>query len=68
MRVRFITEDRTGALWIGTTGGMSRLKDGKFTKLHHAQGLSHEYVREIYEDADGTFLDRDLWRWVESLS
>jgi signal transduction histidine kinase/ligand-binding sensor domain-containing protein len=52
--VRFITEDRTGALWIGTTGGMSRLQDGKFTNYTTAQGLSHDYVREIYEDVDGT--------------
>src|SRR6185295_5677386 len=45
---------RQGALWIGTEGGLSRFKDGKFTNYTTEQGLSHGYVREIYEDADGT--------------
>ncbi|MGH9802011.1 MAG: ligand-binding sensor domain-containing protein, partial [Blastocatellia bacterium] len=51
--VYFITEDRAGALWIGTTGGLSRFKDGKFTNYTTANGLTHNYVRAIHEDADG---------------
>jgi hypothetical protein len=53
--VRNITEDRSGALWLGGVTGMSRFRDGKFTNYTTAQGLSHNYVRDIYEDADGTF-------------
>lgn len=52
--VRFITQDRRGALWVGTTGGMSRFEDEMFTNYTTEQGLSHNYVREVYEDADGT--------------
>jgi signal transduction histidine kinase/ligand-binding sensor domain-containing protein len=51
--VRFITEDRQGALWIGTEGGISRFKDGKFTNYTTESGLSNNYIREIYEDSDG---------------
>lgn len=51
--VRFITQDGEGALWVGTTGGMSRFKDERFTNYTTEQGLSHNYVREIREDADG---------------
>lgn len=52
--VRLITETRDGALLIGTTGGMSRFKDGRFTNYTIAEGLSHNHVRAIYEDSDGT--------------
>jgi signal transduction histidine kinase len=52
--VRFITEDRQGALWLGGVSGMSRFKDGVFTNYTTEQGLSNNYVRDIYEDADGT--------------
>ena len=52
--VRFITEDREGALWIGTTGGASRFKDGTFTNYTTAQGLSSDFVRAIHQTDDGT--------------
>jgi signal transduction histidine kinase/streptogramin lyase len=55
--VRFITEDRDGALWLGGASGMSRFKDGVFNNYTTEQGLSNDYVRDIYEDADGT-------RWI----
>lgn len=51
--VYFITEDHAGALWVGTTGGVSRFKDGKFTNYTTANGLTNDYVRAIHEDADG---------------
>jgi signal transduction histidine kinase len=53
--VRLITEDRSGALWLGGATGMSRFRDGQFATYTTAQGLSNNYVRDIYEDADGTF-------------
>jgi len=52
--VRFIAEDRQGALWLGGADGMSRYQDNVFTNYTTDQGLSNNYVRDIYEDADGT--------------
>lgn len=52
--VSIITETRDGAMWFGTTTGLSRLQDGKFTDFNSQTGLSNEYVRDIYEDQDGT--------------
>jgi diguanylate cyclase (GGDEF)-like protein len=49
-----IREDVEGSLWIGTvTGGLNRLKDGKFTAYTHKEGLSSDRVRTIYEDHEG---------------
>jgi ligand-binding sensor domain-containing protein/signal transduction histidine kinase len=51
--VRAITQTRDGAIWIGTLEGLSRLDAaGKFTNYTSVNGLSSEYVRAIYEDAD----------------
>jgi signal transduction histidine kinase len=52
--VRVITQDHQGALWIGTTDGLSRFTDGRFTNYTTGHGLSNDHVRDIYEDADGT--------------
>ncbi len=41
-------------LWIGTSGGLARLEDGRFTSFTTADGLAGNRVRSIYEDADGT--------------
>jgi signal transduction histidine kinase len=46
-------EDRRGALWIGTSAGLNRLKDGKFTVYRHQDGLVHDDVRFITEDREG---------------
>ena len=51
--VRSITQTRDGALWIGTLEGLSRMStDGRFTNYTSANGMSSDYVRAIYEDAD----------------
>jgi len=47
-------EDRSGTLWIGTSGGLAKYENGRFTVFTEADGLSGNYVRSIYEDADGT--------------
>jgi signal transduction histidine kinase/ligand-binding sensor domain-containing protein len=52
--VSIIAETRDGAMWFGTTTGLSRLQGGKFTSFTAENGLSNEYVRDIYEDQDGT--------------
>ena len=45
-----------GSLWVGTYGGgMSRLKDGKFTVYTTANGLASNYVSKLLADpADGS--------------
>ena len=48
--VALITEDRSGALWVGTPSGIGRFKDGMFT-TYRAAGLS--LVRAIHEDDRG---------------
>jgi len=52
--VRTIYQGRDGVLWIGTLGGLSRLKDGQLTSWTAADGLSAEPVRAIYQDTTGT--------------
>lgn len=51
--VRTIRQTRDGDFWIGTLGGLSRLRDGRFTTFTAADGLSSEHVRAIYEDGQG---------------
>ena len=51
---RCLFEDRSGALWIGTTGGgVSRYRDGEFTSWTTRSGLSHDFVRSIAQDGRG---------------
>ncbi|HMD22289.1 MAG TPA: two-component regulator propeller domain-containing protein [Alloacidobacterium sp.] len=50
-----VHENRDGSVWAGTlSGGVSRLKDGKFTKYTSADGLGSNTVASIEEDPDGT--------------
>ncbi|MEP7336208.1 MAG: two-component regulator propeller domain-containing protein [Acidobacteriota bacterium] len=55
--IRAIYEDRAGALWLGTTGGLSRFRDNRFTNYttsaNAGAGLSNNTVRAIHEDQDG---------------
>ena len=50
--VTTIVEDRTGAIWIGTTAGISRFEDGRFTTLTPANGIP-ERTSSIVEDDEG---------------
>lgn len=46
---------RDGALWIGTEGGgLARYAGGVFQSYTTREGLSSDYVRSIYQDAQGT--------------
>lgn len=50
-----------GAIWFGTTAGVTRLKDGKTTTLTTDDGLPGSRVLRIAEAADGTI-------WFSSLT
>jgi ligand-binding sensor domain-containing protein/signal transduction histidine kinase len=52
--VSFITERRAGGVWLGTTAGLFRFVDGRFKRWSTAEGLSHDVVRALLEDPDGT--------------
>jgi signal transduction histidine kinase len=47
-----IIEDRSGALWIGTYNGLTRLKNGHFTTWTERDGLPSDHVRALYDDAE----------------
>lgn len=51
--VTAIAEDPAHALWIGTSGGLNRLRDGRFQTYTTADGLSSNVVRSILCDSDG---------------
>src|SRR3954454_15864998 len=47
-------ESCDGSLWIGTyDGGITRLKDGKFTHHRPGPGPTNDYIKLIYEASDG---------------
>lgn len=55
--VRSIYEDRNGVMWIGSyDGGLTRLKDSRFTRFTSGDGLFNDGVFQILEDERG-----NLW-------
>jgi ligand-binding sensor domain-containing protein len=50
--VKVITRCRGGSYWFGTTGGLSRLQDGKLTTFSMKDGLHDDVLFQIFEDAD----------------
>ena len=58
-----LAEASDGSLWIGTYGGgLSRLKDGKFTVYTTADGLVSNYVSSILADEN----DGSVWIGTEA--
>jgi ligand-binding sensor domain-containing protein/signal transduction histidine kinase len=49
--VTALLEDREGNLWVGTTKGIERLRDGVFTTYGVAQGLPSDSVGPLYVDS-----------------
>jgi len=49
-----ICEARDGSVWVGTDGGVTRIKNGKTTTLKAADGSIHKEVRAVAEDLDGS--------------
>lgn len=55
--VRSIYQDRDGVMWIGSyDGGLTRLKDSRFTRYTSGDGLFNDGVFQILEDERG-----NLW-------
>jgi len=53
--VRVITEDETGAIWFGMSGGgLGRLKEGKLTQFRRSDGLANNFVWSLLAEKDGT--------------
>jgi signal transduction histidine kinase/ligand-binding sensor domain-containing protein len=53
--VRVITEDETGAIWFGMSGGgLGRLNAGKLTQFRRPDGLANDFVWSLLAEKDGT--------------
>jgi signal transduction histidine kinase/ligand-binding sensor domain-containing protein len=50
--VTALFEDRDGNLWVGTSAGLERLRDGVFTSYSTAQGLPTDSAGPIYIDSE----------------
>lgn len=51
--IKVIIEGSAGRLWIGSYGGLTSFKGGKFTAYTERDGLPSNSVRALYEDRDG---------------
>lgn len=49
-----MASSRDSALWMATNDGLIRYHRGNWTTFNVDSGLSHNAVRTIYEDSDGT--------------
>ena len=54
--IQTMLSDSTEALWIGTSNGLVKYRDGKQTLYTDAQGLSNSEILALAEDSDG-----NLW-------
>ena len=58
--VNSIYQDRDGMIWVSTENGLNRYDGTKVTIYRHEEGnehsLAHNYVRYMFEDAEGHFL------------
>jgi signal transduction histidine kinase len=52
-RVAAFYDDKRGALWIATSGGLSRLEDGRFVTLTDHNGLPGRSLTAVIEDTFG---------------
>ncbi|WP_436323790.1 two-component regulator propeller domain-containing protein [Vibrio cidicii] len=55
-RVLSWLEDQQGNIWIGTNGGIIRLREAPFVSVTQEQGLIGNYVRTLLEIADDHLL------------
>jgi signal transduction histidine kinase/ligand-binding sensor domain-containing protein/CheY-like chemotaxis protein len=50
---RAIFEDRDGSLWLGTSAGLFRMKDGKVTPYLTNKGAANNHVYAMFQDRAG---------------
>ena len=53
--VRTLHADKDGSLWIGTHGGLSRYKKGKFSNVTMRHGLPSDVICQILDDGKSHF-------------
>jgi ligand-binding sensor domain-containing protein/signal transduction histidine kinase len=58
--VNYLAPDREGSIWIGTIGGLARLRPNQ-TSFEIADGLASNLILSIFEDREGS-----LWIGTES--
>ncbi len=51
--IRTLRQDTTGAVWAGTSGGLTRWKDGAIFNFTEAHGLPDRVVSQIMDDGTG---------------
>ncbi len=51
--VRALLPLADGTVWIGSSGGLTRLKDGQMQHFHVADGLPGEFVTALHQSPDG---------------
>lgn len=60
-RISALRLDRAGALWVATSGGVVRVKNGASETFSAADGLSSNLILSVYEDREGS-----IWLGTES--
>jgi signal transduction histidine kinase/streptogramin lyase len=61
-----IAADREGNVWVGTSGGLTRIKPRSFASFANAKGLENERTWTVFEDRRGDVwfgTDSIVWRW-----
>jgi len=58
-RISSVQLDQDGVLWVGTEGGLSRIRDGRVVTLTSENGLPCDSVHEVVEDEG-----RSLWLYM----
>ncbi|MBB4129544.1 ligand-binding sensor domain-containing diguanylate cyclase [Xanthomonas sp. 3075] len=53
-RIVSFREDAEGSIWVGTNGGLFRLRETLFSSYSQRDGLSGDYSRAMLEDRDGS--------------
>lgn len=52
--VRALHESADGTLWIGTTEGLARRREGELKLINRNDGLPGDYILALHEDSEGT--------------
>ena len=66
--IRTLFIDSTGTLWIGTTNGLIKYRDGKQALYTDLRGLSSNEITALMEDRDGNLWIGSSWGGVCKLS